>query len=69
MDTRNWPGMTSCCDKHDICYDTCGTNRDDCDKNFKKCLKDMCRDLKSRKNYSKQQLDGEYVTNVLKVCI
>ena len=39
--------MTSCCDAHDICYDTCNKDRDQCDEDFKKCLDDMCEKLKS----------------------
>lgn len=34
--------MTKCCDDHDICYGTCGTNKDSCDLEFKRCLYRIC---------------------------
>jgi hypothetical protein len=33
----------SCCNSHDICYETCGHDRDECDLRFKKCLYAHCR--------------------------
>jgi hypothetical protein len=35
-------GFSPCCDEHDMCYDTCGSDRDTCDKKFEKCLKATC---------------------------
>ena len=49
--------MTSCCNKHDICYDSCGTDRDECDDEFKQCLDKMCRELK--KDLSKKEYQGK----------
>ncbi|XP_072293440.1 group XIIB secretory phospholipase A2-like protein [Eucyclogobius newberryi] len=40
------PTMTQCCDQLDICYDTCGTNKYDCDTGFRSCLHGICSDLK-----------------------
>jgi hypothetical protein len=42
VDTSNFKGLDSCCDKHDICYDTCGTLRTKCDNDFEKCMKTIC---------------------------
>ncbi|TNN66698.1 Group XIIB secretory phospholipase A2-like protein [Liparis tanakae] len=40
------PAMTTCCNQHDMCYDTCGTNKYDCDSEFRLCLHGICGDLK-----------------------
>jgi len=32
-----------CCDEHDVCYDTCGEDKDLCDLTFRKCLYRVCR--------------------------
>ncbi|XP_060077722.1 group XIIA secretory phospholipase A2-like [Ylistrum balloti] len=45
LNTEKLPKMTKCCDRHDICYGTCNTNKDSCDRIFKQCLEDMCTDL------------------------
>ncbi|KAJ8923002.1 hypothetical protein NQ315_001550 [Exocentrus adspersus] len=34
--------MRKCCDAHDICYDTCNSNKEVCDVDFKKCLYKYC---------------------------
>ncbi|XP_051233159.1 group XIIB secretory phospholipase A2-like protein isoform X1 [Dicentrarchus labrax] len=39
------PAMTNCCNQLDICYDTCGTSKYDCDSNFRSCLHGICTDL------------------------
>ena len=49
------PEMTACCDVHDICYDTCNSDRVKCDKNFKQCLQDMCGKLKKQINKKQHQ--------------
>lgn len=36
------PGFTECCNEHDLCYDTCNSNRDNCDEEFKECLNNAC---------------------------
>lgn len=34
--------MTKCCDSHDICYDTCNSDKELCDIEFKRCLYKYC---------------------------
>ncbi|KAK3573493.1 hypothetical protein QTP86_025319, partial [Hemibagrus guttatus] len=36
------PFITSCCDQHDHCYDTCGQKKRDCDEQFQGCLNTIC---------------------------
>ncbi|XP_068580975.1 group XIIB secretory phospholipase A2-like protein isoform X2 [Cebidichthys violaceus] len=40
------PAMTTCCNQLDVCYDTCGTSKNDCDSEFRLCLHGICSDLK-----------------------
>ncbi|XP_038142392.1 group XIIB secretory phospholipase A2-like protein isoform X2 [Cyprinodon tularosa] len=40
------PAMTNCCNQLDMCYDTCGVNKYDCDAKFRSCLHGFCSDLK-----------------------
>ncbi|XP_037534458.1 group XIIB secretory phospholipase A2-like protein isoform X2 [Nematolebias whitei] len=40
------PAMTKCCNQLDVCYDTCGLSKYDCDDEFRSCLHDICSDLK-----------------------
>jgi len=35
--------MTGCCNGHDVCFDTCNTDYDDCDETFKRCMHEKCR--------------------------
>lgn len=35
--------FSDCCDGHDVCYDTCGEDKDLCDLTFRKCLYKVCR--------------------------
>jgi len=35
--------FSSCCETHDVCYDTCGADKDLCDLRFRKCLYRVCR--------------------------
>ena len=37
------PGMIECCNEHDMCYDTCNADKDECDFRFKKCLYAVCK--------------------------
>lgn len=39
------PSMTKCCNQHDRCYDTCGREKHDCDKQFQGCLETICRNV------------------------
>ncbi|XP_035671456.1 group XIIA secretory phospholipase A2-like [Branchiostoma floridae] len=63
IDTRDVPEMTRCCDKHDICYDTCGNKRQDCDDKFKTCLDNMCEELS--RTLSADQNEGCQMTSQL----
>ena len=36
------PGFTECCDVHDMCYDSCNSDRKQCDEDFKSCLSNVC---------------------------
>lgn len=36
------PEMARCCEAHDICYDTCNSDKDLCDLEFKRCLYKYC---------------------------
>ncbi|KAL4239619.1 hypothetical protein ACF0H5_000428 [Mactra antiquata] len=47
IDVEDLPGMETCCDNHDICYDTCNNKRKTCDKTFKTCLNNMCDKIKA----------------------
>ncbi|KAF2359804.1 Group XII secretory phospholipase A2 precursor, partial [Trinorchestia longiramus] len=35
--------MGDCCNEHDICYDTCNSNKEVCDVKFKRCLYAICK--------------------------
>ena len=35
--------FSECCAIHDVCYDTCGEDKDLCDLSFRKCLYKVCR--------------------------
>lgn len=34
--------MEDCCNLHDLCYDTCGKSKEECDSEFRTCLMDVC---------------------------
>ncbi|CAG5135604.1 unnamed protein product [Candidula unifasciata] len=38
--------LTSCCDEHDICYDTCNNSKETCDNAFKICLEKLCQSIR-----------------------
>ncbi|XP_064605233.1 group XIIA secretory phospholipase A2-like [Liolophura sinensis] len=52
LDTSQFPDMTMCCNKHDLCYDTCNSERDICDFDFKECLEDLCKKRKKKMSQS-----------------
>ncbi|XP_013856124.1 group XIIB secretory phospholipase A2-like protein, partial [Austrofundulus limnaeus] len=55
------PAMTKCCNQLDVCYDTCGLNKYDCDAKFHSCLLDICSNLKNSLGFvSKVQGEGFY---------
>jgi secretory phospholipase A2 len=37
VEFKRCPYLTECCNKHDVCYDACGTSRDECDDVFRDC--------------------------------
>lgn len=39
------PAMTKCCNLLDTCYETCGTTKQDCDSEFRTCLRGICSDV------------------------
>ena len=43
------PVMSLCCDVHDACYDTCGKDKELCDKEFQRCLYRVCSDDQQRR--------------------
>lgn len=34
--------MTECCNQHDICYDTCNSDKEKCDFDMRRCLYKIC---------------------------
>ncbi|CAL8118629.1 unnamed protein product [Orchesella dallaii] len=34
--------FTDCCNRHDLCYDACGSDKRDCDMQFQLCVYDKC---------------------------
>lgn len=49
--------FTPCCNKHDVCYETCGgpdfrASHDKCDNEFKKCMDSYCESSTSKKFFS-----------------
>ena len=43
VDVSNYPGFVECCNNHDMCYDTCGESRQECDTTFKQCMLQVCK--------------------------
>ena len=43
---RFLPSVHECCSYHDTCYGTCNVKRNECDKKFRKCLKEVCATAK-----------------------
>jgi len=41
--------FTVCCNQHDLCYDTCGNKKSDCDLDFKKCMERVCLGVADKK--------------------
>jgi secretory phospholipase A2 len=44
IDTEYLPSaeMGNCCNLHDLCYDTCNSDKELCDLDFKRCLYKYC---------------------------
>uniref|UniRef100_A0A1I8IL93 Phospholipase A2 n=1 Tax=Macrostomum lignano TaxID=282301 RepID=A0A1I8IL93_9PLAT len=45
-DVSAFPGLTDCCNKHDICYGTCGRGQAVCDRSFNACMADSCEQMR-----------------------
>lgn len=45
VDSQLFPAVTSCCEKHDICYDKCNSDKSKCDTDFQTCLRLICKNL------------------------
>lgn len=54
------PAMTECCNQLDGCYDTCGTNKYDCDSKFRTCMHGICSDLKKSLGFG-SKVQGENI--------
>ncbi|XP_062256555.1 group XIIB secretory phospholipase A2-like protein isoform X2 [Platichthys flesus] len=59
------PAMTKCCDQLDMCYDTCGTSKSDCDALFRSCLLDICSDLRKSLGFVSQVQACDSMADVL----
>ncbi|XP_058508281.1 group XIIB secretory phospholipase A2-like protein isoform X2 [Solea solea] len=59
------PAMTECCNQLDMCYDTCGTSKYDCDLEFRSCLHGICSNLKKSLGFVSQVQACESVADVL----
>ncbi|KAM9847508.1 group XIIB secretory phospholipase A2-like protein [Aulostomus maculatus] len=59
------PAMTKCCNHLDMCYDTCGAIKYDCDTKFRTCLHDICADLKRSLGFGSQVQACESMADAL----
>ncbi|TMS04896.1 hypothetical protein E3U43_010053 [Larimichthys crocea] len=57
------PAMTQCCNQLDMCYDTCGTSKYDCDSTFRSCLHDICSDLNKSLGFG-SKVQGEIFADI-----
>ncbi|CAG09488.1 unnamed protein product, partial [Tetraodon nigroviridis] len=48
------PAVTRCCDTLDTCYGTCGTNKYDCDWQFRLCVHSICTDINKSLGFTSQ---------------
>ncbi|CAM2726813.1 unnamed protein product [Rotaria socialis] len=39
--------MIPCCNRHDICYETCGKTQNECDSEFRSCMNAACNTIKA----------------------
>lgn len=58
------PAMTQCCNKLDMCYGTCGTNKYDCDAEFRLCLHSICTDINKSLGFT-SHLQGAFWSSAL----
>lgn len=59
FEIRGEEDFTYCCDRHDVCYETCNMNKDYCESEFEKCMKNLCR-TNFKKNPECQQAAQMY---------
>ena len=45
--------FTYCCDRHDACYASCGVPKDYCEKDFGRCMNNMCKTVFSANSQCK----------------
>lgn len=50
----------TCCNRHDICYDTCGSDRVICDHDFEGCLLKACKSCGSECSTTRMKGIFEY---------
>lgn len=50
--------MTTCCNRLDVCYETCGTNKYDCDSEFRSCLHGICSDINKSLGFASKLQGG-----------
>lgn len=48
-------GFVDCCNEHDVCYETCGKDKDECDLKFRKCLYKKCAKVKDSESIPLKQ--------------
>uniref|UniRef100_A0A6I8N8J3 Group XIIA secretory phospholipase A2 n=1 Tax=Ornithorhynchus anatinus TaxID=9258 RepID=A0A6I8N8J3_ORNAN len=59
------PSVTRCCDRHDRCYDTCGRSKGECDREFRACLSEICRELQKTLGFSRDSQACESTMELL----
>lgn len=64
--------MEVCCNAHDVCYDTCNSDKELCDLDFKRCLYKYCDEYE--KNVvgelvvkGKKRFEGEKFSNIYNI--
>ena len=63
---KNLTEFNSCCNIHDICYQTCSKTKEICDNTFKNCLTDVCGRY-NRTNQLKAKSANFYLKTTLKI--
>jgi len=49
IDLSDLPALESCCNSHDICYESCGKSRSECDRVLQQCAKQVCVDASNNR--------------------
>jgi len=50
-------GLVTCCNRHDVCYWLCSTEHSFCEKQFKRCMKTVCKKNGDKRQECQQQAD------------